>query len=924
MPEWKSEILRRLASLNLPPAREAEIADELAQHLEDRYQELLSRGETPESAQVAALEELRRDDLLARSLRPVETSSYREPIAPGKAPGDFFSGVLQDIRYAFRILRKTPVITAIALLSLALGIGANTAIFGLIDAVILRMLPVQNPEQLALIKFRSPASAHLRQSATNPIWEQVRDHQDSFSAVIAWSPETFDLATGGEVNNIHGIYASGSYFTTLGVRPAAGRLMTASDDVRNCAGVAVLSYGFWQARYGGAPSAIGSTIRLNGHSFPIVGVAQRGFFGTEIGVPLDMAIPICAEGILDGKNSMLDERSSWWLEMMGRLKQGMSAEQADARMKVISPQLFGAVVPQDWPAQYQDIFRKYAFAVLPGGTGTGGIYGLREQYTQPLEILMFVVGLVLLIACANIASLLVARSAARQKEIAVRLSLGASRGRLIRQVLTESVVLSGAGAILGIFFARWGSALMVRFVSTKQSQVFLDLQMDGRVLTFTIAAAVLCGLLFGILPALRATRVEAMSAMKEGQAQAAGGRAHSSAVRWIVGVQVALSVVLLIGTGLFIRTFANLMTLDAGFDVNNVLMVETNVHNAGLPEAALAPLYGQMLAKLEAIPGVVSASQCWMTPLAGRQWDNSVTVPGHPLPAGIEPDTLLNWVTPGYFETMRTPLLGGRTFDARDSATSTPVVIVNQLLARHYFGSQSPIGEHLLAGSEGSGTIRMLRQPMEIIGVVQDSKYGSLHEDFMPEAYFPLSQIQENVAENTTFEIRTAMMPGGLIPEVRDAMGSVNKLASLQFVTLKQKADDGVTEEHLLAVLSGFFGGLALLLTAIGLYGVITYVVTLRTHEIGIRLALGAQRSSILRLVMREAATVLGVGIAAGLLGSIWITRLVKGLLFGLTPNDPVTMGLAIAAMAMVAFAATYIPAQRAIRVDPMVTLKYE
>ncbi|MBA0087797.1 MAG: ABC transporter permease, partial [Acidobacteria bacterium Pan2503] len=375
MSEWKSEILRRLASLNLAPAREVEIADELAQHLEDRYQELLSRGETPESAERAALDELRGEDLLARSLRPVERSFYREPIAPGRAAGNFFSDVPQDIRYAFRILRKTPVITAIALLSLALGVGANTAIFSLIDAVMLRMLPVQNPEQLALIKFRSPASAHLRQSATNPIWEQVREHQDAFSGVFAWSPETFDLADGGEVNNIHGIYASGSYFTTLGVRPAAGRLMAASDDVRNCAGVAVLSYGFWQERYAGAQSAIGSTIRLNGHSFPIIGVAQRGFFGTEIGVPLDVAIPICAEGILDGKNSMLDDRSSWWLEMMGRLKTGMTVEQADARMKVISPPLFGAVVPQDWPAKYQDVFRQYTFAILNGDTGTGGIYG---------------------------------------------------------------------------------------------------------------------------------------------------------------------------------------------------------------------------------------------------------------------------------------------------------------------------------------------------------------------------------------------------------------------------------------------------------------------------------------------------------------------------------------------------------------------
>jgi putative ABC transport system permease protein len=830
-----------------------------------------------------------------------------------------FNSFWRDVRFAIRLLRKTPLITSIALFSLALGIGANTAIFSLIDAVMLRMLPVPNPEQLALIKFRSPVADHLRQSATNPLWEQVRDHQDAFSGVIAWSPETFDLADGGEVNDVHGIYASGSYFTMLGVRPAAGRLMVASDDVRNCGRVAVLSYGFWQARYAGAQSAIGSTIRLNGYSFPIVGVAQQGFFGTEIGVPLDVAIPICAEGILDGSNSMLDERSAWWLQMMGRLKPGVSVEQADARMKVIAPELFDAVVPQDYNAKQAALFRSNEFFVLPGDTGTGGIYSLRERYRQPLEILMFVVGLVLLIACANIASLLLARSAARQKEIAVRLSLGASRGRLIRQVLTESVVLSGAGAILGIFFAQWGSALMVRLVSTQTSQVFLDLQMDGRVLGFTIAVTVMCGLLFGILPALRGTRVDAMSAMKEGQAQASGGRSHSSAVRWIVGAQVALSLILLIGTGLFVRTFANLMTLNAGFDVNNVLMVQTNVHNAGLPEAALAPLYGQMLAKLEAIPGVVSASQCWMTPLSGGGWDQDVSVPGYQAPEGVEPLVDLNWVTPAFFRTMRTPLLEGRAFDSRDTATSTPVIVINQLLAETYFPKQNPIGKHLVFASG-----RMFgAAPLEIVGVVQNAKYLSLGEDFTATAYIPLAQAGY-VAEKTAFEIRTGMTPGALIPAVRDAMGGVNKLASLQFVTLKQEAEDSVTQEHLLAVLSGFFGGLALLLTAIGLYGVMAYVVTQRTHEIGIRMALGARQGSILRLVMRDAAIVVAAGVAVGLLGSIWIMRLVKGLLFGLTPNDPWTTALAILAMTAAALVATYVPARRAMGVDPMVALRYE
>jgi putative ABC transport system permease protein len=904
---WLRTIAVRMRALFGKRRAARELDDELRAHLEMLVEQNIRRRMSPDAAWRAARIELGGAEQIKEAVHDQRGLPWIE-------------SVFADIRYAARMLRKSPGFTAVAVLTLALGIGANTAIFSLVDAVMLRTLPAQNPEQLVRIELRSPALPP-RISATNPIWEQLRDHQDAFSGVIAWSPTTFDLADGGEVNDINGIYASGDYFSVLGVRPVAGRLLAATDDARDCSGVAVLGYGFWQSHYAGAATAVGSLIRLNGHAFPIVGVVQRGFFGTDVGERLDVAIPICAEAILNGKDSSLDVRDDWWLLMMGRLKPGTTIEQADARMKVLSPPLFRSVVPQDWPAKYRDIFRKFTFSVLPGATGTGGFYGVRQQYTQPLEILMFVVGLVLMIACANIASLLLARSAARQKEVSVRLALGASRGRLIRQALTESIVLSGLGAILGVLFARWGSALLVRFVSTQQSPVFLDLKMDGRVLAFTMAIAVLCGVLFGILPALGSTRLDAMSTMKESQSQAAGGRAYSSASRWIVATQVALSLILLIGTGLFIRTFANLMTLDAGFDRNNVLMVETNVHNAGIPEPSRAPLFGQMLAKLRALPGVVSASQCWMEPLSGKQWDNHVTVPGHP---GVELDTLLNWVTPGYFETMRTPLLEGRAFDARDSATSAPVVVVNQLLARRYFGSQNPIGQHLVAGTVASDTAKMLKQPMEIIGVVQDAKYTSLNEDPTPEAYFPLSQIQTNVGEDTAFEIRTAMPPSALIPAIRDAMGSVNKLASLQFTTLKQEADDSVLQQHLMAALSGFFSGLALLLTAIGLYGVMAYVVTLRTHEIGIRVALGAQQSSILRLVLRDALTVLAAGIGAGLGGSIWISRLVKGLLFGLEPNDPSTLALAVAVLVAVALLASYIPARRSMSVDPLVALRHE
>jgi len=892
---WLSRLFRR-------GKLETQLDSELRFHVEQQTADNIAAGMSPAEARRRALAQFGGLEYIKEETREARGTHFVDTL-------------LQDIRFAVRLLRKTPLITSIALLSLALGIGANTAIFSLIDAVMLRMLPVQNPEQLVQIEFKPPMSQSLRFTVTNPIWEQVRDHQDALSSVFAWRLANFDLANGGQEDTVSGIYASGAYFTTLGVRPAAGRLLEPSDDVRGCRGVAVLGYGFWQSRYGGAASAIGSFIRLSGYSFPIIGVAQRGFSGTEIGTPFDVAIPVCAAAIL-GRS--LDARASWWLSMMGRLKPGVSVEQAGARMKALSPLLFGAVVPTEFPPKSQDVFRKNTFVIVPAATGGAGFSGLRQQYGPPLEILMFVVGLVLLIACANIASLLLARSAARQKEIAVRLSLGASRRRLIRQVLTESIVLSGVGAILGVFFARWGSALLVRFVSTQQNQVFLDLKIDGRVLAFTLAVAVLCGVLFGILPALRSTRVDAMSAMKEGQSQRAGGRPHSVIARWIIAVQVALSLILLIGTGLFIRTFTNLMTLNAGFDPHNVLLVVTNVHRAKLPDAALVPLYGQMLAKLQALPGVVSASQCFLMPLSGSEWNLDVTVPGYQPPSGVEPLVYLNAVTPGYFSTMRTPILKGRVFAARDSATSTHVVVINQLLAQTYFPGQNPIGKHLSFPGGHAGN-----KPYEIIGVVQNAKYDSLDQDFLSTAYFSLAQMSD-VPEDSTFEIRTAMTPGALVPAVRDAMASVNKSASLGFSTLKQQADDSVAQQRLMAVLSGFFGGLALLLTAIGLYGVMAYAVTLRTHEIGIRMALGAQQASILGLVMRDAAVVLLIGVAAGLLGSIWITRLVRQFLFGLTPNDPWTIALAVAAMVAVALLATWIPARRAMKVDPMVALRYE
>jgi predicted permease len=816
-------------------------------------------------------------------------------------------------------LRKTPVITAVALLSLALGIGANTAIFSLMDAVMLRMLPVQKPEELVQVGFHSPHNAGTRRSYTNTIWEQVRDHQDLFSGAFTWSPQSFDLADGGEAQPIRGIYVSGSYFATLGVRPAIGRPLMPADDSRGCGGVVVLGYNFWQQHYGGAESAIGSLLRLNGHMFPVIGVTQRGFFGTDVGDRFDVALPICAEAVLAGKDSMLDHRSAWWLMMMGRLKPGVSSVQATTRLNLLAPEIFGASVPPDWSPTDQQAFRQYTFTVEPASTGLTGYSNLRGQYERPLEILMAVVGLVLLIACANIASLTMARSAARQKEIAVRLSLGASRGRLIRQVLTESFVLSGAGALLGLLFARWGGALLVHLVSTTQNKLFFDLSMDVRVLGFTIVIAILTGILFGFLPAFRGTRISLTSALKGDEAQPGDSHSRFRSARWVVAVQIALSLILLVGTLLFARTFRNLLTLNPGFDRNNVLLASMNVHNAGIPAGALGSFYAQVLSRLQAIPGAASVSQVWFPPFSGMEWNDNVQVESYQPPPGQPPLVWFNWVTPGYFATLRTPLLLGRDFDARDTATSPRVAIVNETMAHQFFPNANPVGRYFsIPGSDLASS-----KSLQIVGIVKDSKYRSLREAFFPFAYVPSTQIRF-VPEESAFALRTTINPTVLIRAVREAIGSENKAASLRFVTLVKLVDDTLVEERLLAMLSGFFGGLALLLTAIGLYGVMAYFVTRRTHEIGIRMALGARQGSILQLVMRDVLVLLAAGIGAGVVASFWVTRLVQQLLFGLSPTDTETLLFAVAGLVIVALLASYLPARRAARVDPMIALRYE
>jgi putative ABC transport system permease protein len=830
----------------------------------------------------------------------------------------FLESLFQDIRYALRTLLNSPAFTAIAILTLALGIGANTAIFSLIDTVVLRMLPVRNPQELVQLSHLDPALGGQGDFYfTNAIWEQVRNHRDDlFSSALAWSTDRFDLAQGGAVQNANGIFVSGDFFNVLGVRPAAGRLLTVADDQRGCPGLAAISYGFWHDHFGGSPNAIGSTLSLNHHPFQIVGVSSPGFYGLDVGSKFDVAIPICTATLFDGEHSRIGARSWWWLAIMGRVKPGVTPQQLKARLAVFSPTVFAGAVPNDWDPEDQEKFRNWSLLSWPAATGMSE---LRRQFDQPLNILMAVVGLVLLIACANIASLMFARTVSRSKEIAVRKALGASRLRLIRQLLTECLLLSSAGALLGFLFARWGTALLVRYLSTAGKNVFLDLSLDGRILAFTAAIAVFTGILFGVLPAFRSTGVSLTAAMKGSQAEQTDHGSRFRPGKWIVGSQVALSLVLLVVAGLFLHRMLKLAILDIGFDRNNVLLVNSDLKSACVPPAQWLAVEDEMETRLRSIPGVVSVGRSVRTPVSNFEWDQHLLVDSPNAPKGDDADAFLNFVSPGYFPTLRTPLLEGRNFGATDTKTSAFVAIVNETLARKFFSGTNPVGKYFRR-DEGPGKTTPL---IQVVGLAKDSKYESLREKPVSQAFFPAAQIPED-EQFVNFEIRTDKRPSALISLVQDSVAQVNKSIPLDFSSLAQQVDDSLVQERLLATLSAFFGALALLLAMVGLYGALSYLVAQRRTEFGIRLALGAPPVSILRLVLSDVVIVLVAGGLTGIAISLAAIGLLQKLLFGLTPHDPATMLTSVAIMAAVASLAAYLPAHRAMRVDPMQALRYE
>ena len=826
----------------------------------------------------------------------------------------------QDLRYGLRMLRKNPGFTAVAVLSLGLGIGANTAIFQLLDAVRLRTVPVKDPEQLALVQLADRKGWRGNQASaypalTHPLWARFRDRQDAFAGVLAWGNNEFNLAPGGEVRLARGLFVSGDFFRVLAVSPLLGRVFSAADDQPGC-GLpgAVISHAFWQRELGGDPSAVGRTLKLNDHPVEVVGVTPPGFTGLEVGRAYEVAVPICSQAALWTEGHWLDEGTVWWLTVMGRVKPGWTLEKTNAQLAANSPGIFQATLPANYPPVN---VKDYLAFKLKAVSAESGVSWLRNQYGDPLVLLLATAGLVLLIACANIANLMLARATARESEVAVRLAIGASRGRIVRQFMTESLLLAGAGGGLGLLLAGGLSQFLLALLGTQGNPLFLDLEPDRRLLAFSLGIATLTCLLFGLTPALRATRIPAGEAMKGSGRTTTASRERFGLRQALVVSQVALSLVLLVGALLFSGTLRKLLAVDAGFRQNGLLITEVDFTRLKIPSRRRLGFKRDLLERLRTIPGVVSAAEVGILPLSGGGGSNDIWLEGAD-PSSRRESNLAS-VGPSYVRTMGMTLLAGREFDARDLDSSPRVAIVNQSFARRFGLGSDPTGKRL----RREATPFNPELVFEVVGLVKDTKYYNLREEFRPIAFLAITQDSEPDPW-TRVVIRSDAPLSGLVPGIRRTVSEVDPAIGLDFRAFETTVREGLLRERLMAALSGFFGGLATLIAAIGLYGVMSYLVVRRTNEIGIRMALGADRRRILALVMNESGRLLALGIAVGAGLSLLAARAAGSMLFGLAPSDPGTLCGATALLAAVTAAAGYLPARRAARLEPMAALREE
>jgi len=906
MARWFYKLPLRFRSLLRRSYVERELSDELRFHLEKSIEEAAAKGENPEEARYAALRELGGMEQIKEECRDMRRV-------------DVIENSVQDLRYAARQLRRSPGFAAAVVLSLALGIGANTAIFTLINGLLLKNLPVRDPRQL--VSFgKAEGGGTLDGLGAGPLdlfsyefFQRMRADQTIFQDVCAFGSQRVALQVrlGGSSlpGQAIGRLVSGNYFGLLGVDAALGRTLEPSDDdVPGRHPVAVISYRYWQRQFSGNPDVLGQSITANNTPLTIIGVAPPKFFGVTIGPqPPDIWMPVTMQTQVTHNPSLLGPHGMFWLHLIGRQKPEVSAKQAQQWVNLKFRQYLverqGAQITQD----DRDLIRQMYVELVPGGRGMSS---LRSEFAQPLMILMGVVALVLLIACANLANLLLARTAAREREIATRLALGASRFRIVRQVLTETLLLAGLGGAAGLLFA---------YAGTRALFTPLEARPDGLVLAFTAGVALLTGILFGLAPALRVSRVSLAPRMKAA-VRVTGGAALSGRLplpRILVAAQAALSLVLLVGAGLFVRTLRNLENQDFGFNRRNVLIVSLAPKAAGYKPGQLLPLYQRILDTVNALPGIRSATLSMLPAISGMIWSGPVTIPGHVAHANEDMDTSINSVAPRYFETLAIPLVRGRAIGPQDTAASAKVAVVNQKFAQDFFPHGDAVGQSFgVPGETGQ---------RQIVGVVANSRF---HDPRQPPGrliYLPIAQLSGEDLYTNFLQLRTAGDPARVTEEVRRALAEIDSnLPVLKIFTLSQQVDRYLEHEELISLLSSLFALLALLLACMGLYGVMNYNVVRRTNEIGIRMALGARRSGVFWLVLKESILLLGVGIAAGLPITLAAARLVRAELFGLSQADPLSIAVAILCLALASVLAGYLPARRATKVDPMVALRYE
>jgi len=829
--------------------------------------------------------------------------------------------LIQDARYGLRMLVKNPAFTTIAVLTLALGIGANTAIFTLVNAVLLKMLPIKDPQHLVVIG--DPTEVNNRSLGTPqtdvfsyPLYREIRDGNTVFSGAFAAGTvhramvQDENQSFGGEANAMLRL-VTGNYFSVLGTEAVVGRTLSPDDDrVQHSAPVTVLSYRCWKNRFALSPSIIGKTLRLNGYPFTIIGVTQPGFFGDVVGEEMDFFVPLTMQSEVMRGRDWYQNRNASWLQMMARLKPGVGVAQARAQINVLFQQIlngsFGAALdPEDLR-----VIRKRQIDVVPGGRGLSEVRG---DYKMPLILLMGIVGLVLVIACVNVANLLLARASGRNKEVAVRLAIGAAPKRIVRQLLTESVLLAFMGGALGSLLAIWGVKLLVKIVHAD-----LPTNPDLRVLAFTAGACLLTGILFGLVPALRSVHFSLTPALKEVPA-GDKTRARWSWGKGLVTGQVAISLFVLFAAGLLVRSLRNLKATDTGYSHDHLLLIRLDTIAAGYNVPQTDNFARQLLDKLPSTPGVRAVTLSENGLFSGTEGAEAIAVPGVPQPPENDRVVTNDLIAPNYFSTLGIPILIGRDIGSQDTDASPRVAVINQAMAKFYFHNENPIGRKFYVDD-----LKHRDQLIEIVGVVPDSKQSSLSKPAQRRYYRPFFQESER-SLGINLEVLTFGETGAVVNDLRKQIESMDSQVRIDRVrTMQELIDSSIGEQITLARLSAFFASLALLLACIGLYGVMSYTVAGRTREIGVRMALGAQRSDVLWLVFGEALLLVGVGILIGIPAALAGSRVLSTMLFGLKATDPASLGFVTLTLGAVAGLASYVPARRATRIDPMVALRYE